>query len=105
MRALLGRRHARLAVAMIVVAAVTSGIAYAAIPDGGGVFNACVLKNVGTIRLIDTSKSGLQGHCSNVETEVTWNQQGQPGAAGAPGAKGDKGDPGAAGAPGAKGDK
>jgi hypothetical protein len=76
--------------------AIAGGVAYATIPDGGKVFTACMLKNVGTIRLIDPSlstSSALQ-HCTSLETQVSWNQQGQPGAAGAPGAPGPKGEPG-----------
>jgi hypothetical protein len=85
------------------------GIAYAAIPDSGsGVFHACVLNNVGTVRLIDPSRSGLLGRCdTRLETAVSWNAQGQPGPAGAQGEKGDpgpKGDAGPQGEPGPKGD-
>ena len=52
---------------------------------------ACKLNNVGTIRLIDPSRSGLAGNCSNLETEISWNQKGP---AGATGPKGDTGDVG-----------
>jgi hypothetical protein len=102
MGALVGRRSSRVALGVVAGLAVTAGIAYASIPDGDGTIHACVLKNVGTVRLIDPAKSGPQAHCSSVEAEVTWNQKGQPGAKGDPGAPGAKGDPGA---PGAKGDK
>jgi collagen triple helix repeat protein len=47
------------------------------------------------------------GHCTAFETQVTWNQNGEPGPAGATGAtgpQGQKGDTGATGAAGAKGD-
>ncbi|HTS73664.1 MAG TPA: hypothetical protein VMG74_08130, partial [Gaiellaceae bacterium] len=81
-----------------------AGIAYATIPDSGNVYTACMLKSIGTVRLIDTSlpASNLMGHCTPFETKITWNQQGQ---AGAPGPPGPKGDPGAAGAPGPAGPK
>lgn len=90
------------------LAAVTGGIAYASIPDASHTFTACMLKNVGTLRLIDTSLSAGNplGHCTAIETQISWNataQQGLPGVAGPPGPKGDagpqgpegpKGDPG-----------
>lgn len=78
--------------AAIVVAALAlgSGIAYATIPDGGGVVTACMLKNVGTVRLIDTAlpSSNLLSHCTTLETQVSWNQKGQAGTAGTNGADG-----------------
>jgi hypothetical protein len=39
--------------------------AYASIPDGSGVYTACLLKNVGTIRLIDPTlpASNPISHC------------------------------------------
>jgi len=54
------------------------------------VINACMLKNVGTIRLIDPSlpASNPLSHCSSLETPVSWNQQGQPGTPGQDGAPG-----------------
>ncbi len=113
-RALLSTRRGQILVATTAALAVSGGIAYATGSGGSAVITACKLNNFGTIRLIEPGKPGLQGHCSNIETQVTWNQKGQPGEQGpkgdkgdpgAPGAKGDKGDPGAPGAPGAKGDK
>ena len=61
---------------------VAAGAAYATIPDGNKVYTACMLKNIGTLRLIDTSlpASNLMSHCTVLETMVTWNQQGQAGA-------------------------
>ena len=52
-----------------------------AIPDGNRVITACMLKNVGTVRLIDTSlpASSVLSHCTSLEREVTWNQQGLAG--------------------------
>ena len=35
--------------------AVAGGIAYATIPDSGNVYTGCMLKNIGTVRLIDPS--------------------------------------------------
>ncbi len=75
---------------LVVVAAVAGGIAYAAIPDAGKTFTACMLKNVGTVRLIDTSLAAgnLMSHCTALETQISWNQSGQPGPAGQPGPQG-----------------
>ena len=52
-----GLRHRRLALAAIAIFAVAGGVAYAAIPDAGtGVYHACMLKNIGTIRIIDPER-------------------------------------------------
>ncbi len=55
------------AVGAIVAAAIAGGVAYAAIPNGGGVYTACMLKGVGTIRLIDKSlpSTNLMSHCTD----------------------------------------
>jgi len=106
-----GRRQRRLLVVAAALFVVAGGVAYATIPDSGKVYTACMLRNVGTVRLIDTSlpSSNLMSHCTSAEVAVTWNQQGQAGPVGAkgdpgpPGAQGLKGDPGPAGADGAAG--
>ncbi|HTZ06122.1 MAG TPA: hypothetical protein VMB53_10225 [Gaiellaceae bacterium] len=106
-----GRRALRLSVVAVVLLAAAGGIAYATIPDGNGVFTACKLNGVGTIRLIDPSAphSSLLSHCTALETQVQWNASGQagaqgpPGPAGSPGAAGPKGDTGDTGATGATG--
>jgi hypothetical protein len=72
------------------------GIAYAAIPGTGNVYTGCMLKNVGTVRLIDSTlpSSNLMSHCTALEVQITWDQQGQkgePGSAGLPGKNGDDG--------------
>jgi hypothetical protein len=74
------------AVALLAVA----GVAYATIPDSAGVYTACKLNGVGTIRLIDPSgpSHSLLSRCTAFETQITWNQQGQKGDAGAPGKNG-----------------
>jgi hypothetical protein len=103
MRGMLMRGGGRVSLAAVIVLAASAGLAYAAIPDGGGRIDACMLKNVGTIRLIDTAKSGLAGRCSTLETAVSWGATGPAGADGAAGAAGPagpagpKGDPGPAG--------
>jgi hypothetical protein len=105
----LARRTRRIALGTGAVVVVSAGIAYAATSGGTDVISACKLNSVGTIRLIDPSRSGLAGNCSNLETEISWNQKGPAGPAGpkgdtgAPGEKGDKGDKGDTGATGAAG--
>ncbi len=79
----------RFAIAVAAIFALAGGIAYAAIPDAGtGVYHACMLKNIGTIRIIDPDKQ----HCvSALETEITFNKQGPagpPGLNGTPGTNG-----------------
>ncbi len=103
MRHVWTRRWLRLFTIAAVLFAVAGGIAYATIPDSGNVYTGCMLKNIGTVRLIDPSlpASNLMSHCTAFETKITWNQQGQ---AGAPGPKGDTGPAGADGAQGPKGD-
>jgi Collagen triple helix repeat (20 copies) len=105
MRNFLGRRSWRFAVLVAAGFAVAGGVAYATIPSSGNVYTACMLKGVGTIRLIDPSlpSSNLLGHCTSLETQVSWNQNGQPGAPGPPGPQGAKGDAGPTGATGAMG--
>lgn len=74
-------------VALTIVGAllVAGGIAYATIPDEGGVIHACYQKNQGALRVIDTDKAQP---CSSSETPLTWNQTGEPGQQGPPGPTG-----------------
>jgi hypothetical protein len=93
-------RRVRVSVAAaVLLVIVAAGAAYATIPDGNGVYTACLLKSTGTIRLIDPSISGstLLNHCTQYETEITFNEQGQPGPKGATGATGATGPAGPAG--------
>jgi hypothetical protein len=90
-------RTGRLALTVLSALAISGSLAYAAIPDTSGSFTGCVLNNVGTIRLIDTSKSSLLGHCTSHETQVKWNARGPAGDAGAPGPPGPAGPKGDAG--------
>lgn len=59
------------------VGGVLGGIAYASIPDSGGVINACYSKKGGALRVIDTGT----GETCNTRTEIAvgWNQAGTPG--------------------------
>lgn len=75
------------------VAATVGGLAYAAIPDDDGTYHACMLKSLGTIRIIDPARQ----RCSAVhESEITFAKQGPPGDAGPPGPPGADGQDGAA---------
>jgi hypothetical protein len=77
-----GRRGVLLVVAAVGLL-VAGGAAYATIADSGGVLTACRLNSNGSLRLIDpSSSSGPLSHCTANETQVSWNQDGQPGAAG-----------------------
>jgi hypothetical protein len=99
------KRRLTTAAVVLVAAATAGGVAYATIPDASNVYSACMLKGIGTIRLIDKSlpSTNLMSHCTDKETEITWNQAGQPGPAGPQGAKGEAGAPGANGANGTNG--
>jgi hypothetical protein len=99
------KRLLTVGVGVLVAAAIASGVAYATIPGPGNVYTACMLKGVGTIRLIDKSlpPTNLMSHCTDKETEISWNQAGQPGPAGAQGARGDPGPPGTNGTDGTNG--
>jgi Collagen triple helix repeat (20 copies) len=102
MRSRLGGRAALSLALAVALLAVIGGIAYATIPNSAGVYTACKLNSTGTIRLIDPSLgSGTPlGHCTSLESQITWNQQGQPGPqglSGPAGPQGPKGDVGPAG--------
>jgi len=93
MRGWIRRRVLRLALVTTGLLAVAGGIAYATIPDSGNVFHACMLNNIGTVRLIDRSlpSGSLMSHCTSFETEVAWNQTGQQGPPGVQGPAGPAG--------------
>lgn len=69
------------AVAALMVA--LGGVAWASIPDPGGVIHGCYAKSTGALRVVDTSKP--TGVCSEKQVPISWNQtgpQGVPGPAG-----------------------
>jgi Collagen triple helix repeat (20 copies) len=102
----IGRRSFAVATAAAAALAVAGGIAYATIPGPNNVFAACMLKGVGTIRLIDKSlpSTNLMSHCTDKETEISWNQAGQPGPAGPRGETGPAGPRGETGVAGPRGE-
>jgi hypothetical protein len=77
-----------------IVMLLAGSVAWAAIPGEGGVYTACMLKNVGTVRLIDKSlpPGNIMSHCKPaLEVEITWNQKGQQGLQGIQGPPGQDG--------------
>lgn len=64
---------------------VLGGAAFAAIPDGDGVFHACV-DRVGNVRLVEGG-----AECRSNETAVTWNHTGPQGPSGETGPQGPAG--------------
>ncbi|MEO9175752.1 MAG: hypothetical protein ABI317_09600, partial [Gaiellales bacterium] len=86
MRGSLGGRTLRLGLLTCVLVLAAAGVGYATIPDSNKVFTGCMLKNFGTVRLIDSSlpARSLMSHCTLLETPVSWNQSGQ----GTPGPRG-----------------
>jgi hypothetical protein len=91
-------RRKTIIVGAVLAALAAAGIAYATIPDANGVYTACKLNATGTIRLIDPSvgTASLLGHCTSLETQISWNQKGQQGPAGPQGPAGEDGTNGAA---------
>jgi hypothetical protein len=93
------RRTPVLAGCIVALVMAAGGIAYAAIPDSGGVIHACYLKSAGAqpqgaLRVIDSGKGQT---CKTTETALNFNQKGQKGAVGATGPAGPKGAAGAKG--------
>jgi hypothetical protein len=103
MRFRLGRRGFWLLAASAAGLALVGGIAYAAIPDSGGVIHTCfkpsdATKSGGAALTVIDSQSG--GTCKAGDTALTFNQQGPPGPMGQPGPPGPQGPPGPEGASG-----
>lgn len=91
--------------AAVVAAIPIAAAAFAAIPDSNGTINACELKILGTVRVIDKSRNQ---QCGPFETPINWKQHpedGTPGVAGPIGPAGAAGPSGVAGAPGPAGSR
>jgi hypothetical protein len=71
----------------------------ATIPDSGGVIHGCYQKNVGNLRVIDTSTDT----CRPSEVAIDWKQTGVPGPQGPQGPQGVQGPQGSQGPQGAQG--
>ncbi|MGB7876906.1 MAG: hypothetical protein WBL25_21185 [Anaerolineales bacterium] len=61
---------------VFVIGVALFGTAYLVMAEGNNVINACVAKD-GSVRIV-----ALEGQCKNKETPLSWNRQGEPGAAG-----------------------
>jgi collagen triple helix repeat protein len=84
----------RLVLAAVVVGLATAGgVAYSGTPADSVVFNGCMHKTTGAVRLIDPtlSSSSPLSRCTNAEQAISWNQRG---AAGKDGVDGSNGAPG-----------
>jgi hypothetical protein len=105
----------KLIVSVIAGLALAGGVAYATIPDAGGMIHGCYGKDNGRLRVIDTAlgggaqdengqNNGQNGSelaaCTENEAALNWNQvgpKGDTGPTGPAGPQGPKGDTGAAG--------
>src|SRR6516225_8595473 len=94
----MGKRKLALLVA-VAVFAVVGGVAWASIPDGGGVIHTCYSQAVGTWRPIDYPSQ----RCRSGETRLDFNQTGPQGATGPIGPVGSTGPQGAPGLTGGTG--
>ena len=86
----MSRRRVGIAAFAAVAALVAGGVAYATIPDSGGVIHGCYARSGGALRVVDAGVT----NCKSGETALDWNMQGQQGPVGP---KGDSGAPGPAG--------
>jgi hypothetical protein len=86
------KRRALIATAVggLIVAAMAGGVAWATIPDSGGIIHSCFSQATGTWRPIDypTAK------CKSGETQLDFNQKGVKGDTGPQGPQGIQGQPG-----------
>jgi hypothetical protein len=94
------RRALVLGVAVL-AAAVVGGVSYAAIPASNGKINGCYDTQSGLLRVIDADAGKT---CRQLETPISWNEQGPKGDQGEIGPPGPKGETGLTGLPGPKGD-
>jgi Type VI secretion system effector, Hcp len=94
------RKKLTLTVAAALAALAVGSVAFAAIPDSGGVINACYEKGSGKLRVTDTETNKPKA-CTSDESSLSWNQrgpqgpQGEPGPQGVPGPVGPQGPSGA----------
>jgi hypothetical protein len=92
----MSRRRVGVAAMAVAAALVVGGVAYATIPDSGGVIHGCYARSGGALRVIDAGVT----NCKTGETSLDWNLQGQQGPVGP---KGDTGAQGTAGPQGPQG--
>ena len=80
-------KRTTIAIGVVTALALAGGVAWAQIPDSGGVVHGCYMKSGGSLRVIDASVT----NCKNTETSLNWSQAGPPGAQGPVGAQGPAG--------------
>ncbi|MDQ3722262.1 MAG: hypothetical protein M3376_04165 [Actinomycetota bacterium] len=73
---------------MIALVIASGGVAYATIPDSGGVIHSCYSSGSGSLRVIDSDRRDV---CKSGETPLTFNQTGPEGPPGEDGADGEDG--------------
>ena len=89
-----GRRQALIVGIAAVAFAAAGTVAYASIPDAGGVIHGCYKNGSGDLRVVDSSTDS----CKSSEIGLDWNQQGVPGTQGPQGPQGPEGPQGLEGA-------
>lgn len=82
MRVLRGTRSRLAAISALLFALAAAGIAYATLPDVGGVIHGCYQKKSGELRVIDM---GTGSSCREGEAPLDWHQTGPQGPPGDPG--------------------
>ena len=90
-------------IAGLAIGGVTTGVAYATIPDSSGLIHGCVVPSGGSLRIID---SGKMASCPAGDSSLNWAQtgpQGNPGAQGPRGVQGNQGSVGPVGTSGLSG--
>jgi hypothetical protein len=92
------RRHISVAVGLLLVAALSAGIARAMIRDATGTIHACFKSKNGQLRVVQSA-----GDCTNSEQSLDWRQTGPTGAQGPQGLQGPQGKQGPPGDRGADG--
>ena len=93
------RQRFGVAALIVAVAALASGVAYATVPDAGGVIHACYNATAnpsGSLRVIDTDKGAV---CAKNERPLDFNQRGPQGPQGSRGSRGSRVRPGQSGRP------
>src|SRR6266540_2340071 len=85
----MSRRRVAVAAGLLLVAALSAGIAKAMIPDAAGTIHACFKSKNGQLRVVQAA-----GDCLNSEQSLDWRQVGPTGAQGAQGPQGAQGQQG-----------
>ena len=91
MRRFATRRGRWFALGAVVGAGLAGTAALGAIPDSSGVIHGCYQKNVGNLRVVDTSGGANADSCRPSEIAISWSQTGPQGPAGPPGPPGPQG--------------